>query len=191
VNCEICGKNPARIRYTEVHQGETHKRRICEECARSLGFDVAAGSAPEQGAAEPPLVEYPPPKKKSVLILGVVGEGAAQEASSRRPDPASLRCPGCGITAAELRNQSLLGCPRCYETFGSLLDDLLRKVHGATTHRGRLPGGRVAEALDADALRAKLEEAIAGEDFEEAARLRDRLRRAGGIPPDAPEEEHP
>lgn len=186
MNCELCGKSPARIRYTEVRQGEAHQRRICEQCARSLGFGVPEVPEGGSGAAAPPP-EVPSAKKKSAEALGLAGAGSTPAASAREMD--GLRCPACGVTAGELRSRSLLGCPKCYETFGALLDELLRKVHGAVAHRGRLPGGRVAEAMDEETLRRKLEEAIAQEDFGEAARLRDRLRRAGGVPPDTPGEE--
>jgi protein-arginine kinase activator protein McsA len=42
-----------------------------------------------------------------------------------------------------------------------------------------LPGGREAVFLDPAEIRRQLAEAIRGEDFEQAARLRDRLRRLG------------
>jgi protein arginine kinase activator len=60
---------------------------------------------------------------------------------------------------------------------------LLQRIHEAQSHRGRLPGLICAPppAVDERALsdlRRKLEDAVRGEHYEEAARLRDDLRRA-------------
>jgi protein arginine kinase activator len=153
VNCERCGERPASLRYTEVQEGEARKLRICEACAASLGF----GSEPEQATEQPAPV-------------------AAGEPEPKGEDP--RRCPACGLGAGELKTQTLLGCPTCYETFADRLDELLRRVHGAVRHEGRLPGGRTVAAPDLDALQRDLEAAIARDDFEAAARLRDLLRRA-------------
>jgi protein-arginine kinase activator protein McsA len=73
---------------------------------------------------------------------------------------------------------------------GPDLVPLLQRVHEAVVHRGRLPGGRAPApppgpmampATDTERLadlRRRLEDAIRGERYEEAARLRDDLRRA-------------
>jgi protein arginine kinase activator len=156
VNCERCGEHPATIRYTEVLEGEARKLRICEECAASLGFGpVAAESAGEPNEGDEPAIEGSP----------------ATEADTRR-------CPECGLRADELKTQSLLGCPLCYETFADRLDEVLLRVHGAARHEGRLPHGRTAAAPDAGTLQRDLDAAIARDDFQTAARLRDLLRRA-------------
>jgi protein arginine kinase activator len=156
VNCERCGERPAKVRYTEVQEGEARKLRICEECAAALGFGpVAAGSESEPQKPDEPAV----------------AEAGAAEADARR-------CPACGLRADELETQSLLGCPLCYETFSDHLDEVLLRAHGAARHEGRLPHGRTAAAPDADVLQRDLDAAIAREDFQAAARLRDLLRRA-------------
>ncbi|MGQ0722986.1 MAG: hypothetical protein ACT4PE_15660 [Candidatus Eiseniibacteriota bacterium] len=160
MNCERCGEHPATIRYTEVLEGEARKLRICEECAASLGFGpVVAGPAGEPDALDE--VDDEP----------AVEGTAATEADARR-------CPECGLRADELKTQSLLGCPLCYETFSDRLDEVLLRVHGAARHEGRLPHGRTAAAPDAGTLQRDLDAAIARDDFPTAARLRDLLRRA-------------
>ncbi len=67
----------------------------------------------------------------------------------------------------------------CARAFGKALPPLFKRIHGGIRHRGRLPGGREAVFLDPAEVRRQLAEAIRNEDFEEAARLRDRLRRLG------------
>ena len=58
---------------------------------------------------------------------------------------------------------------------------LLRRVHGDTEHRGQRPGRQAqlaARQQVLEALQGELADAIASEDFENAARLRDRIAQA-------------
>jgi protein arginine kinase activator len=129
VNCERCGKHPGEIRYTEVVGGSTRKMMICEACADELGFGEEEGTRGPVAAGEP-TGPWPVP--------GAVVFAAAGMPSD--PEFLRLRCPGCGVRGAELRNASLLGCARCYATFATWLVPILERLHGATRHEGRLPG---------------------------------------------------
>lgn len=90
-----------------------------------------------------------------------------------------LSCPACGMTLAEFRAKGRLGCPNDYEVFRAHLNPLLKRMHNATEHVGRLPG---VEADDLErqrrihALRAQLDAAVRDEAYEHAARLRDELQ---------------
>jgi protein arginine kinase activator len=170
VNCERCGAKPAEIHYTEYRDGAMHKLQICDECARALGFH-----------ATPDAPSETPPALKMLAVNVVVAETPELEDESL----ASVRCPGCGLTVEELRKLSLFGCAQCYTTFGSALAPLFKRIHGEARHRGRIPGGERVEPVSVDALRNRLREAIESENFEEAARLRDELRRAGSAEDDA------
>ena len=83
----------------------------------------------------------------------------------------------------EFRRKGRLGCPKCYDAFGSHLVELLERVHGARQHVGRLPGATEADAERVrrlQDLRLKLESAIREEAYESAARLRDELKQLEG-----------
>jgi protein arginine kinase activator len=75
----------------------------------------------------------------------------------------------------EFRSRGRLGCPRDYEVFARGLLPLLQRAHGATRHVGKA-ARRSPSASRRLLLRAQLRRAIAREDFELAARLRDQLR---------------
>ena len=73
----------------------------------------------------------------------------------------------------------MLGCAQCYQAFRKPLEGLLMRVHGNTQHAGRIPGGvksDVSIRMNIDRLRQDLVKAIAAEEYEEAARLRDQIR---------------
>jgi protein arginine kinase activator len=158
MNCERCRRRPAAVKYIEVEDGVKRTRWLCEECAT------------EEGAAPPP----PAASDTGVNLQAFLGESPAA-ADPDRPDPAP--CPQCGGGVDQLQDTGLLGCPRCYEHFRDLVVPLVRRYHRASVHLGKAPrarGPRAARRLELAQLRSALEAAVAAEDFEEAARLRDR-----------------
>jgi protein arginine kinase activator len=102
------------------------------------------------------------------LILKNVGELVGEVAS--------WSCPECGLTFMEFRVGSRLGCPADYETFSAGLLPLLKRAHGASRHVGKMPRRRHHAASKRLSLRARLRKAVAREDYETAATLRDQLR---------------
>jgi protein arginine kinase activator len=99
--------------------------------------------------------------------------------SALAPQP---KCPECGITFEDFRTRGRFGCPKDYEVFRESLGPLLEKIHGSQKHTGRLPRGRAAiDPASGDRLlrlRRELQAAVGNENYEEAARLRDEIRKA-------------
>lgn len=158
MTCERCGQRTASVRYIEIEEGVKRSRWLCERCAT------------EEGAQAPPEV---------------AGGGGLpvfldpQQSASHDDESGDLPCPGCGTAFEDLHGHGLLGCPRCYEHFHDRLAQLLGRFHRATTHLGKSPrarGERAEMRLEIAQLRGRLEVAVAAEDFESAAALRDRLQ---------------
>ena len=88
-------------------------------------------------------------------------------------------CPHCGIKFVEFRNTGRLGCPHDYQEFREELTPLLENIHGETRHVGktprRLPQNKQTQS-ELMQLRNRLKQAINKEDYEEAAKLRDKIR---------------
>jgi protein arginine kinase activator len=40
--CQICGKNPATVHYTEAHDNKMSEIHVCENCAEEKGFQQSA-----------------------------------------------------------------------------------------------------------------------------------------------------
>jgi protein arginine kinase activator len=169
MNCEKCGERAAQVRYTEYREGESKKLMICFECAKSLGFEVD----PVSGETAAPV---PDPSGAAVVLVSTSLQPAVKAV------PEHERCPQCGLTSAEFQRLSRFGCEKCYEVFAPALDAWFEKIHGASMHRGRLPGApeelpcTTPNPSEIAELQRLLAHAIENEDFEEAARLRDRLR---------------
>jgi protein arginine kinase activator len=170
MSCEKCGERDAQVRYTEYRDGESKKLMICFECAKSLGFEVDPVQDEPPGAPDP---------SAPVILVSASLQPAVKAV------PEHERCPRCGLTSAEFQRLSRFGCAQCYEVFAPALDAWFEKIHGASSHRGRLPGtveeppaSPAPSAANVAELQERLARAIENEDFEEAARLRDCLRAA-------------
>lgn len=101
-----------------------------------------------------------------------------------------LQCPHCGYQFSAFQQSGRLGCPRCYESFQQVLQPLIASIHGNVEHvEGEAPAGPSPEGMTDPpvseplaALRKRLKEAVRGERFEEAAKLRDEIHALEGKP---------
>ncbi|MFO1031250.1 MAG: UvrB/UvrC motif-containing protein [Planctomycetota bacterium] len=165
--CTACQKAIATIVIMDLTEGAvTGSQHVCQACAEKIGIT-------------PPK----PPKFSAELVEDALG---GKTWPRQKPLEA---CAGCGMTPADFRSKGRLGCPRCYETFRGELLPLLQRIHEAQAHRGRLPVPattpvQASEDHSLSDVRRLLEDAVRGERYEEAASLRDQLRKLerGGQP---------
>ena len=161
MQCQKCAK-PATFHITDIiEKGKHREYHFCDEHARQHL------APPEEALEAPSMSEI---AKKLV----------SQPASLREPSPADKQvCPVCQITFLEFRNSGRLGCPYDYEVFREELMPLLENIHGEARHCGktprREPRARQVRAELAQ-LRKQLQQAVNRENYEEAARLRDKIR---------------
>jgi protein arginine kinase activator len=162
MRCERCGERDAVVHLHQVAGGEVTKVHLCEPCAAEQGITLA------EPVAKTPLGQL-------VAALGKPAEAGAE--------PCADACPACGATLEDFRTTGRLGCGQCWDAFAGPLRGLLRRLHGATHHRGEqyLPEGGAAADPDllVRELRSRLQAAVAEENFELAAELRDRLQGLG------------
>ncbi|MFZ4716940.1 MAG: UvrB/UvrC motif-containing protein [Chthoniobacterales bacterium] len=153
--CDVCKTKEATVFLTQIVEGKMQKVNLCEGCSREKGVNDPTGFA---------LAD---------LLLGL---GAAQEIEK---NPAGARCPVCGFSQADFKKTGRLGCSACYDAFAEGLSGMLRNMHRGIIHTGKVPA-RLEEARRRNrefaALQASLEKAVASEQFEEAATIRDSIR---------------
>ena len=160
MQCQICKKNEATIHLTEITGGVRTEMHICEHCAMEQGIAVKSHM---------PINE---------LLSGLLASAPADEELFGLSDE-KASCEYCGFTLEQFRKEAVLGCPHDYEIFEKSLLPLIAKAHnGRTTHCGKVPSGapkdakKQAELLN---LRQRLEAAVQAEDYELAAKLRDKI----------------
>lgn len=159
LQCEKCGRQ-ATVHLTEIADGQKSERHFCEECAATEGITV----------------------KAQMPITKLLEEMVLQSAAGT--ELGELRCDVCGITFLEFRQSGLLGCSNDYEVFEDVLVPLLERAHeGHSFHTGKVPANAAELAHKQNELlrlRGQLRDAVAGEDYERAAEIRDRIREVEG-----------
>jgi protein arginine kinase activator len=162
--CDECGKRRATWHITEFVDGKRVEQHLCEECharAQDGAHKISAAFRRLIAAVVPELQEQVVPE-----------------------------CPVCGIDYLEFRQHMQLGCPHDYEVFAEPLGRLLERVHGASRHGGKAPPSEGREAAVRSRLRSlrrQQERAIAQENYELAAELRDRIGKLVEDGPHTPE----
>ena len=94
-----------------------------------------------------------------------------------------LLCPTCGISLAEFRAAGRFGCPDDYRVFNEAVQPLLERIQHGTRHVGKVPsraGVELQRENEVIRLRRELERAVQREEYEQAAKLRDSIRRLTG-----------
>ncbi len=156
--CDICGKNESTVHLTEIINNEVTKLNLCESCAREKASEMEEHFG------------------LSDLLAGLADLGSTTVESEV---PESVKCPSCGFTYQNFKKSGRLGCSECYEAFKKQLVPLLKRIHGADRHVGKVPlmiGKTVKDTRTLQEFKMKMEKAIQAEEFEEAARLRDKIK---------------
>ncbi|MBZ2175200.1 UvrB/UvrC motif-containing protein [Schnuerera sp. xch1] len=157
--CQMCNKNQATVHYTKIINGKVEELHLCEDCAMNnseFGFDTTFSF-----------------HKLLTDLIDNFQEGVPKKQVS------NIECPFCGLNYSEFRKTGKFGCAQCYETFEPNLNPLFRGIHGHDEHTGKVPrraNAAVATKREIEKLKRKLDELVAKEAFEEAAKVRDRIK---------------
>ncbi|UCF98765.1 MAG: UvrB/UvrC motif-containing protein [Spirochaetaceae bacterium] len=157
MKCEICGARKAVIHIQQVIGKERVDLHMCEECALERGIS---------GEGEHMELSI------SNMLNGLVDLRTLKEKKN-------IICPQCGSTWESIQKREKFGCAECYVAFNREIHFLLEKMGVQSTHRGKLPKGLSTYKrylVDVVKLKEGLKEALKREDYEKAARIRDRIR---------------
>lgn len=155
--CDQCRERDAVVHLTQIVNAEVTQLHLCEKCAAAKGIETTVA-----------MPKHP---------LGDFLHAVQQQSAPALGDQA--RCAYCQTTLRDFRASGRLGCAQCYTAFEGALRELLRRVHGAASHRGSSyepPTATGVHRPEMETLRARLQQAVAAEEFEAAAQLRDQIR---------------
>jgi protein arginine kinase activator len=179
VLCQNCGRSDALIHLTEISDGKIHSLWLCTKCARKHK-NAQNQDDRDEDALFGDIPRRPPPSRRSEGDSGLAEFLGEDGILQRNLDPDGVHtCPVCGHTIEEYFRTSRLGCPACYQAFDPNIRPMLARHHGRTIHLGKVPRSSTDSASSLAELtrtRIALDRAVAEEDFEEAARLRDQLK---------------
>lgn len=184
--CQNCGKNEVTFRYTQIINGVKKEMALCDKCARSLGVEN---------------LDFNMPINFSNFLGDFLGEMADTNFLPSFTKKGVLQCDNCGMTYNEFVDNGKFGCSNCYDIFSSVLDPVLKNIHGYNIHVGRrsmltqADKKKVSEdvqkahnkeskskvfdekAEKIEKLNADLKLAIKEERYEDAAKIRDEIKK--------------
>lgn len=160
IECSQCTR-PIANRYTEVSQEGSSQLEMCSQCP--------------------------------ILQMKLYSEGSSSGGSSGfASKDAGVCCGRCGTALLAVRTGSPLGCPECYVVFEEILASeillqgyipvRLRKIMEGKSkqpfHVGKTPEqiSDIASQAKISGLQEALREALKGENYEQAAWLRDQIK---------------
>lgn len=160
MKCEFCKKLNATIHLTQVVNGEMKKLNLCQACAKKNGVDLNS------------------PISITDVLMGI-GKQDKRGRLSNNLNEYDLTCKRCHMSRLEFSKKARLGCPDCYKTFSGELKSITQAMHHSNQHVGKIPsklGDNIQTSLKITSLKDMIKTAIAKEDYEKAAKLRDKIR---------------
>lgn len=97
-----------------------------------------------------------------------------------------VRCPKCGSSFNDIVREGRVGCAECYKVFYNELKPSLQRIHGQIHHSGKIASTaepvseEEAKIDEKEELKKQMNEAVAAQNFELAAQLRDRIKELEG-----------
>lgn len=166
MKCDYCD-NKATVFLTQLAEGQMKKVCLCESCAKERGVTDPTGFS----LADMLVGNF----QKS---MG--GTPAMSQSGIKSTASSGKTCPECGFSMDDFQKVRRFGCANCYQVFASELAPMLRGMHKGMSHVGKVPEGLIESHYliqRIEELQGKLEQAIASESYEEAAEIRDEIRK--------------
>ena len=182
MKCENCGKNNANVKYTQIINGEKKQMFLCEECSQKLGIND---------------LHFNMPINFTSFLADFFNDMNDISLMPSLDNVNTIKCKKCGLTWDDFLHTGKFGCSNCYDDFELRIDPILRSMQGATNHIGRLgevrQGNEVKQNLDdkiqkeenenvrkIEKLKNDLKQAIKEERYEDAAKIRDEIKKEEG-----------
>ena len=157
--CDVCGKNLATVHLTEIVNGDIQETHICKECAK-----IRSNSNVDN----------------QFNIADLLSELISGEEVKEKIPIVKLACSNCGLSYRSFKKNGKFGCLQCYSAFRSQINNILRKIHGSVSHKGKIPEIKIKNEINLNKklydLKEYLVRAIELEEYEQAARIRDELK---------------
>lgn len=157
--CQHCKKNPATTHITRTVNGKTTDMYVCSACAEKQGVDIFGGTS-----------------------VGNLFGSLFAAPSLRDPDERE-RCRSCQKSFREIVQSGIVGCPECYIQFYDRLQPSIQRIHGKTVHVGKIAAGGsplVRKKRELSRLKEELTKALALQEYERCAQLRDQIKEMEG-----------
>ena len=178
--CDNCKKREANVRYSENINGIRRELNLCEECSKKLGIGEIGLDMP---------INF------SSFFGEFIEDFSNSEFMPMFNELKTLKCDNCGYTFEDIAHTGRVGCANCYDVFQDRLEPIIRRIQSSNHHVGRL-GKIIDKKIDEkqhnnnnrtnkettpeeklEILKEDLRQAIKEERYEDAAKLRDEIKK--------------
>lgn len=171
MNCDFCHNNEATIHLIKIQGANVERINICKECAKDLSF----------------LSEEDFYNDVARILYGFFNTDTDGHRYGR--DKKILRdisygrnrkCSFCGIDLKTIKKIGKVGCSNCYNEFKDILFPIIKSIQGGLENKGKIPintSRKIKLEKNIRDLRNKLKNEIIIENFEEAAKIRDKIKK--------------
>jgi len=171
MKCDICNNNEATICLIKIQGNDVERVNICRGCARELSLLSGVELYNDSTAALYKLLQMDNavnnPSGKSKIFKNL---------DTRK----NLKCSCCGIDLKTIKRTGRVGCSNCYSEFKNILFPVIKSIQGSLENKGKIPVNTSKKTRLEKSIRdlkSRLQNEITIENFEEAAKIRDRIRR--------------
>lgn len=164
--CDRCGKREATVQYIQVINGNKQELHLCSKCGKDFGIDDF----------------YMP-----IDLSGFLGDIFSDYDMPLLTREKQLICENCKTTFDEFLNTGKIGCANCYKTFEKKLKPILNRIQGGSVYLGNSNQDTTIEKIKTEKisnneekiaeLERKIKEYIKKENYEEAAKVRDEIKK--------------
>lgn len=178
--CQNCGKNEANVKYTQIVNGVKKEMLLCTRCSKELGIGIEN-------------MDFNMPINLSSFFGEFLQETEPSFLQEIIPSQ-KLICDKCHMTYDDFVKTGKLGCSNCYEVFSNKIDPLLKNIHPSSRHVGRklmvnnknvvntnknneVSIEKTNKSSEIENLKNKLKIAIQEERYEDAAKIRDEIKK--------------
>ena len=159
--CQKCGQNTATTHIKTVINGTVTELNLCGYFAAKEGYTSLSGGSITN------------------LLASMLGQ--SMQMGERVSEK---KCSVCNIPFSKIAETGKVGCANCYTEFKKELMPYLKRIHGSVKHNGKIAGTKQLviknDENEIQTLKAKLAQLVALEKYEEAAIIRDKIRKVEG-----------
>lgn len=171
MKCDFCNNNEATIYLIKIQGGSVERINICRECAKDFSF-----LNEEDFYNDPAKTFYKIFQPDDGVNHSVRNKKILQNLNYSR----NLKCSYCGMDLKTIKRTGKAGCGNCYSEFKDILFPVIKSIQGSLENKGKIPintSRKIRLEKSIKDLRNKLQNEITIENFEEAAKIRDRIKR--------------
>jgi protein arginine kinase activator len=171
MKCDLCHVNEASIHLIKIQGNRVEKLNICRECAKKFYF----------------LDDENFYDDLSKILYRLLDTGSDDYVSERDKKIWSgfnyrrnKKCSYCGIDLKTIQRNRKVGCSNCYREFKDELFPVIRSIQGSLENKSKVPvnaNRKIKMEKSLRDLKNRLQNEIIIENFEEAAKIRDSIKK--------------